>query len=141
MSQSTEQRVPASPVDAEVDAFLAPVAGHLSAMTACRAIARFLIEQPQFATDRHINWIPQYNGYVTVEVAPRREDGPAVMATIARQIGTELIPTPFASEAHGPCISLTMYGTHHSAEWFVVTAVTAAAWAEHVVAQSTAVAA
>lgn len=139
MSQSTERRTPQAPN--QIEAYLAPVAEHLSAMTAARAIARFLIEQPKFATDRHINWIPQYNGDVTVEVSPRREDGSEVMSTIAAHIGTALVPVPFASEAHGPCVSLTMYGGYLGAEWFVVTAVTAEAWAAHVAPQSAQVAA
>lgn len=131
MSQSTEQRVPASPVDAAVDAFLAPVAEHLSAMTAARAMGRFLAYHPEYATNPDLGWAPHFDGRLSVNGALLHQDTCALMHGVAAALGLVLDVRPSASEKYGPVVTLRTNGFYDGAEWHLWAMVSATQFAQY----------
>lgn len=129
MSHPTDTWPPQSPVAAAVDAYLAPVARHLSTFTAARAVARFLVDQEELATDERVHFFPRSNGDVSVTVTPHDPDTLRLAAELAAALGAALKPTPFSSPGHGRAVSLTLYSAKWGAEWLLTSAVAEAEWA------------
>lgn len=139
MSQSTEPPAGRTPVDAVVDAYLAPVAEHRSALTAAGSMGRFLAYHPTFATVEDLGWTPHYDGRLSVNGALLHTDTCALMYGVAAGLGLTLGTRPSVSEKYGPVVSLQGQIFHDGAEWHLWAMVSAGQFEQyHQLAQAVA---